>query len=121
MTDILKRAGLVRSPRRRRHAVPFAAVNAPNDTWCIDCKGWFRTANGERCDPLTVTDAHSRYILALKIMPDRSQPVRAAVDALFAEYGRPHAMRSDNGPPFASLGPGSGLTPSQRDAHGNTQ
>ena len=110
VTDILKRAGLVRSPRRRRHAVPpaqpFAAVNAPNDTWCIDFKGWFRTANGERCDPLTVTDAHSRYILALKIMPERSQPVRAAVDALFAEYGLPHAMRSDNGPPFASLGAG---------------
>jgi putative transposase len=110
VTDILKRAGLVRSPRRRRHAVPpaqpFAAVNEPNDTWCIDFKGWFRTANGERCDPLTVTDAHSRYILALKIMPERSQPVREAVDALFAEYGLPHAMRSDNGVPFASNGAG---------------
>jgi transposase InsO family protein len=51
-----------------------------------------------------VTDAHSRYILALTIMPERSQPVREAVDALFAEYGLPHAMRSDNGTPFASIG-----------------
>jgi putative transposase len=110
VTDILKRAGLVHSPRRRRQAVPpaqpFSTVMAANDTWCIDFKGWFRTADGERCDPLTVTDAHSRYILALRIMPERSQPVREAVDELFEEYGLPLAMRSDDGPPFASIGAG---------------
>ena len=110
VTDILKRAGLVNSRRRRRRAEPlsqpFATVTAANDTWCIDFKGWFRTADGERCDPLTVTDAHSRYILGLRIMPERSQPVREAVDALFREYGLPLSMRSDNGSPFASIGAG---------------
>jgi transposase InsO family protein len=113
VTDILKRAGLVNSRRRRRHAVapasPFSPVTAANDTWCIDFKGWFRTADGARCDPLTVTDAHSRYILGLRIMPERSEPVRKAVDELFQEYGLPLAMRSDNGSPFASIGAG-GLT-----------
>lgn len=60
---ILQRAGLVRKRRRGRHAAvweqPFADVAAPNDTWCADFKGWFRTRDGQRCDPLTVIDASS--------------------------------------------------------------
>jgi len=108
--DILKRAGLVDSRRRRRRPIPqehpFQAVNAPNDTWCIDFKGWFRTRDGERCDPLTVTDAASRYLLACEIMPERTEPVCAAVDNLFRDYGLPLAIRSDNGSPFASTGAG---------------
>lgn len=107
VTDILKRAGLVRG-RRQRSALPvgrpFGTVAAANDTWGIDFKGWFRTADGERCDPLTATDAHSRYILGLQIMPERSAPVRRAVDEMFEEYGLPFAIRSDNGSPFASNG-----------------
>src|SRR5260221_7361826 len=62
VTDILRRMGLVQGRRRRRRPVPvnqpFAEVNQANDTWCIDFKGWLRTGDGERCDPLTVTDAH---------------------------------------------------------------
>src|SRR5271169_509581 len=57
-TDILRRAGLVEARRRRRRAVPveqpFQAIEDANDTWCIDFKGWFRTGDGVRCDPLTV-------------------------------------------------------------------
>ena len=71
--DLLRREGLVER-RRRRHrpvpqASPFAAVEAANDTWCIDFKGWFTTGDGERCDPLTVSDAYSRYLLACVIVP----------------------------------------------------
>jgi len=106
--DVLRREGLSQPRKRRRTAVPlsqpFAPVRAPNDLWCIDFKGWFRTRDGERCDPLTVTDAHSRYLLAVRIMPERSEPVRAAMDEVFGEYGLPLAMRSDNGSPFASIG-----------------
>ena len=106
ITDILRRAGLVTARRRRRRALcveqPFQAVNVANDTWCIDFKGWFRTRDGERCDPLTVTDAFSRYLLASQIMPERIAPVRKAVDALFQEHGLPLAIRSDNGAPFGS-------------------
>ena len=112
-TDIVRRAGLIAGRRRRRRALaveqPFQAVQAANDTWCIDFKGWFRTGDGTRCDPLTVTDAHSRYLLASRIMAEQIEPVRTAVDALFCEHGLPLAMRSDNGSPFGAGG-AAGLT-----------
>src|SRR5438552_10195536 len=34
-----------------------------NEVWTIDFKGWFRTGDGRRCEPLTVRDAYSRYVL----------------------------------------------------------
>ena len=112
-TDILRRAGLITTRRRRRRAIPieqpFQAVQAANDTWCIDFKGWFRTGDGTRCDPLTLSDAYSRYLLASRIMPERIEPVRTAVDALFREHGLPRAIRSDNGSPFGARG-AAGLT-----------
>src|SRR5579871_4001040 len=66
--DILRREGLSEPRRRRRTAQPlsrpFLPVEAPNDLWCIDFKGWFRTADGQRRDPLTITDADSRFLIA---------------------------------------------------------
>jgi transposase InsO family protein len=111
--DIVKRHGLVVGRRRRRSALvqhrPFAAVNAANALWCVDFKGWFRTGDGERCDPLTVTDAASRYLLACVIVPPTRAGVQPVMDGLFREHGLPGAIRSDNGPPFGSTGAG-GLT-----------
>ena len=70
--EVLKRAGLVRPRRRRRrtpaYTEPFSSARRPNDVWCADFKGWFRTGDGRRCDPLTVTDAHSRYLLRCEAM-----------------------------------------------------
>lgn len=113
VADILRREGLSEPRRRRRRALsveqPFIAVAAANDAWCIDFKGWFRCGDGTRCDPLTVTDAHSRYLLGLQIMAPVSAAVEKATDRLFREHGLPWRMRSDNGPPFASSGAG-GLT-----------
>ena len=64
---ILDRAGLVRRRKRRRRATrwgePFAHARHPNDVWAIDLKGWFRTDDGMRIDPLTAQDAMSRYLL----------------------------------------------------------
>ena len=58
---ILDRAGLVRRRKRRRRATrwgePFAHARHPNDVWAIDLKGWFRTDDGMRIDPLTAQDA----------------------------------------------------------------
>ena len=110
MGELLRAEGLVRPRRRRRLlAAPSRTLRvaaAPNDVWCIDFKGWFRTRDGERCDPLTVTDAYSRYLLACVILPPRTEQVRLAVEQLFERYGLPETIRSDNGPPFAGTGAG---------------
>jgi len=107
----LRRADQVGARGRRRHcppyAQPFSAVRAPNDVWSVDFKGWFRTGDGARCDPLTVSDAFSRYALVCQRVgaPDHAH-VRPCFEAAFCEFGLPGAMRSDNGPPFASPGAG---------------
>src|SRR6266851_5857596 len=109
--DWLRHEGLVGRSRRRRHcpayAQPFAAVAAANDVWCTDFKGWFRTADGRRCDPFTLSDAHSRYLLRCQAVarPDEEH-VRPIFEAAFREDGLPQAIRSDNSPPFASPGVG---------------
>lgn len=112
---ILQRAGLVRPRRQRRRAAPwgqpFAQADAPNDVWCVDFKGWFRTADGQRCDPLTVADAASRYLLVCQgLSQPRGPQVRRVLEHSFREYGLPQAIRTDNGPPFASVALG-GLSP----------
>jgi len=111
--DLLRREGLVAGVGRRRRPElvtrPFAAATAPNDLWCIDFKGWFRTGDGRRCDPLTLSDAVSRYLLACEIMEPQTAGVAAACERVFRERGLPGALRMDNGPPFASTGAG-GLT-----------
>ena len=111
----LDRAGLVRRRKRRRQAAPwsqpFAPAERPNDLWCIDLKGWFRTGDGVRVDPLTVEDAASRYLLACQgLRQPRGPQVRQVLERAFREYGLPWAIRTDNGPPFASVGLG-GLSP----------
>ena len=111
--DLLRRAGLSEPRRRRRTAIPtsqpFQPVIAPNDLWCIDFKGWFRTGDGQRCDPLTLTDAYSRLIIDCRIVPPTFAGVLPALERAMREHGLPRAIRSDNGPPFASTGAG-GLT-----------
>lgn len=112
--EILKLRGLVK-PRKRRRRVepwrcPFASCHEPNDVWCTDFKGWFRTGDGIRCDPLTISDACTRYLIACKGMErPRQEDVRREFERAFREYGLPGAIRSDNGTPFASVALG-GLT-----------
>jgi transposase InsO family protein len=110
VSTILRREGLSAPRRRRRRSLtveqPFASVAAANDAWCLDFKGWFRTRDGQRCDPLTVTDAYSRYLLGLKIMAPVTEAVDGELDRLMHEHGLPAALRSDNGSPFASNGAG---------------
>lgn len=107
---ILQRHGLTVRRRPRGRAVPSAglsASDAANDVWAMDFKGWFRTGDGTRCDPLSLSDLGSRYLLRVQALdrPDAAH-VWPVLDAAFREFGLPRAMRSDNGPPFASSGAG---------------
>lgn len=108
--DLLKRAGLVEAKRRRRRAIAqgemVAPATAPNAEWSIDFKGWFRTLDGERCDPLTITDAASRYLIEVRIVDPTWAGVRGALERVFSDIGLPGAIRSDNGTPFGSSGAG---------------
>ena len=89
---------------------PFAHCDAPNTVWCVDFKGKFRTQDGEWCHVLTILDAYSRYVLRCEAVLDPTgDEVERIFDGAFLEFGLPQALRSDNGPPFASTGAG-GLT-----------
>ena len=107
---VLKRAGLThaRKPRVKTppYGPPFASVDAANQTWCADYKGHFRTGDGTRAT-LTITDAHSRYLLRCHITPKcDGAHVAAVFDACFREHGLPQVIHTDNGTPFASRAPG---------------
>jgi transposase InsO family protein len=108
--DILARAGLVEKVRRQRRPIaqgaPAASVLSVNSEWCVDFKGWFRTRDGRRIDPLTVTDNASRYLLEVRILRPNHEEVRPVFERLFRDFGLPDAVRSDNGPPFGSSGAG---------------
>ena len=110
---ILARAGLTVARRRVRPHVPawtqpFGDVSQANDTWCADFKGWFRTADGARCDPLTISDAHSRLLVRCQALQHgiHTRYAQPIFEAAFREYGLPVRLRTDNGAPFASVGAG---------------
>lgn len=111
--EVLKRRGLVGKRRRRRTALPltrpFALVSRANETWCIDFKGWFRTQDGTRCDPLTVSDTMSRYLVGCRICAQTGASVAAEMERMLKEFGLPDRLRMDNGSPWGSIGAG-GLT-----------
>ncbi len=104
---LLKRHGLVQGKRRRRRVkhpgtVPLVTT-APNQIWGADFKGEFRMRNGHYCYPLTITEAHSRYLLACRGLPSTRQAGAFEVfEGLFKERGLPWAIRTDNGRPFAT-------------------
>lgn len=109
---LFARHGLTQ-PRRPPRATPrrsgagVLATTAPNQVWTADFKGEFRLGNGRLCYPLTVQDAHSRFLLACEALPDRRiEGVEPVFQRLFREYGVPEALRTDNGAPFGSGGLG---------------
>ncbi len=105
--EIVKRAGLVIARKKRRRTEPYtqplAHANESNRVWCADFKGWFRSGDGTRIDPLTISDAYSRYLLRSQAVEKAdTERVRAVFEAAFREHGLPEAIRTDNGVPFAS-------------------
>jgi putative transposase len=105
--EILKRAGLVsaRRPRRRPPLGPGERIipEGPNHVWAVDHKGWVRLGDGQRCEPLTLADTYSRFLLAVSAgSSTREAQARPVMERAFREYGLPRVIRSDNGQPFAS-------------------
>jgi transposase InsO family protein len=108
--EIFKEHHLVTS-RRIRNRVPATAplgdLVASNDTWSVDLKGWFLTQDGTKCEPLTITDCVSRYLIKCIHLPRHTVDyVWPVFEEAFREYGLPSKVRSDNGPPFGSVGAG---------------
>ena len=108
---ILKRNHLVQ-PRRHRRRVPpdprtLADCSAPAQSWSADFKGDVPLANGKRCYPLTITDNHSRFILQCRALNrTTTDAVKPWFEWVFREQGLPERLRTDNGPPFASVAAG---------------
>src|SRR5579864_2858906 len=105
--SMLKREGLVVARKKRFRTAPYteplAHADVANRVWCADFKGWFRTGDGARIDPLTISDAHSRYLLRCQaVAKTDTARVQAIFEAAFRQYGLPQPTRTDNGPPFAT-------------------
>lgn len=113
---ILDRAGEVK--RRRTRPVNATAIDRPsvtveacNDVWTVDFKGWWKSGDGSRCEPLTVRDAFSRFVLCMQLLPSaKTHYVRAAFERLFEQHGLPKSLQMDNGSPFANVRARAGLT-----------
>lgn len=108
--NLLARHGLTRKTRGRRPVSQpdrrtRTAATTPNAVWAADFKGWFRTRDGQRCDPLTISDLASRYVLTCRSVAGlRSDQVRPVFRQVFRRFGLPAVLRVDNGPPFGSRG-----------------
>jgi transposase InsO family protein len=107
--ELLKRHGLVKARRRTARPTPYTQplshCHEPNDVWCTDFKGSFCTGDGVRCHPLTISDGASRFLVRCEALAaERFELVQPVFIAAFGELGLPRAIRSDNGPPFASIG-----------------
>lgn len=109
--EILHRHGLTvpRAITKKNEvwAHPLTEYTEANRVWCVDFKGWFRLGNGRRCEPLTITDGYSRYLIKCQALERTGlETTKRIFEAAFREYGLPEWVRSDNGSPFSSTGLG---------------
>ena len=112
---LLRRFGRIQKRRARSivsviEKAPHASAEKPNELWSVDFKGWWRTHDGERCEPLTVRDAHSRFLLAVILTRPTVAAAVPIFEALFRKYGLPSAIQCDNGTPFIHVRARAGLS-----------
>ena len=106
---VLSRHGL--SQRRKRKPGAYRArpehltePTRPNEVWTFDFKGWFLLQNGQRCDPLTVCDRYSRFVIGCHGCANQQfKGTLSVCKKLMRHHGLPDIIRVDNGAPFASI------------------
>jgi putative transposase len=109
---VLTRHGMIKARRGRAGVFKvergkLTAAERCHHVLGVDFKGWFLTGDGERFDPLTVTDLHSRFLMRAEGLPGQTRRwTQESFRALFRRQGLPEIIRVDNGAPFASMGPG---------------
>ena len=65
------------------------------------------TQDGHKCEPLTITDGFSRYLIKCNHLEKKTaNDVWGVFKEAFEEYELPNRLRTNNGPPFGSLGVG---------------
>jgi transposase InsO family protein len=106
--EILRQHQLTKEQLKRNRTAPWenplGHYDYPNAVWCVDFKGWKRLGDGQRCDPLTLTDGYSRYLLRCEALKRQGHDETMQVmKSAFREYGLPERIRSDNGRPFACV------------------
>jgi len=113
---VLKRFDIVRRRKPRKPVsrvtqAPAVVVSNPNDVWTVDYKGWWRARNGDRCEPLTIRDGFSRFILATEVLSGTNGvDARTVFERLFKRYGVPKAIQCDNGSPFIAVNARAGIS-----------
>ena len=112
---LLRRFGRVQKRRSRPtpslvERAPNVSAQKPNEVWTVDFKGWWKSHDGARCEPLTVRDAYSRFVLTVTLMRPRVGEVTAVFEALFRKHGLPTAIQCDNGAPFIQVQARGGLS-----------
>ena len=84
--DVVAQIVGLRSQWPHRGAKKLKAIWEPNALWCADFKGWFLAANGERCEPLPLCAAGSRYLLRCQLLSGTSYgQVKPVMEAAFRE------------------------------------
>ena len=113
---ILERFGRVQQRHKQRaksvvESAPQVQATKSNEVWSVDFKGWWKNTKGERCEPLTVRDAHSRFVLLAQMLGGtKLEPVQKEFIKLFKRHGIPQAIQCDNGTPFIAVRARGGLT-----------
>lgn len=105
--DLLKRNDMIKDKRRRTYpghpGRPTTLMDSPNEIWCADFKGEFKTKDGIYCYPLTITDGYSRFLLGCKGLDSTAhEGAKPVFTRAFREFGLPLVIRTDNGAPFAT-------------------
>jgi len=104
ITEILRRNDQIDEAEAAKHR-PWQRfeMEAPNQLWQMDFKGYFSLEDGGYCHPLTVLDDHSRFLLGLKACPNQTrQTVQRQLTDVFRCYGLPERMLMDHGSPWST-------------------